>query len=392
MGFPRALLLSALLGSAALTRAAPIASTCSPNLEVWGSITFEGIPLSLGADGSIEVGGPALNFAVASCQTEQVDRYDSQSKGYLVNANDPSQCLAASHLGDSPGTFSFQGCGSNGVGGVSSLASFAWDTGIANAANAYFNGENNNYVNSSQPPIYSFNTEFDHYTFDGSRGKLTFQHTPPGLTSLPTALEIPANQLPVTATPVSPPLVCGTYQTGQINFNNQTSSSNQYNGPVNAKWEAQADATTSFVFEQCDYSPAGIKDTDEVVYGRIRPATDLQRSTFQCYDLTSTDYDWVNGIELSRCDWSTDNVADNPKAQIVVPRLNKKDSTIEWVTFENGAQTAVGYAYTQLDFDEEFSVTQYVWDGKGVGIAFVDPNNPNLAKYPPGKITLVADS
>ncbi|SJX64756.1 uncharacterized protein SRS1_15572 [Sporisorium reilianum f. sp. reilianum] len=395
MAFPRALLLSALLGSAAVTLAAPVFTPCEVNTKQWGSITYEGIPLSLGEDGSVEVGGVPINFAVATCQTTQTDRYDSQSKGYLVNANDPSKCLTASSLDQSDATFSLQECQFNGAqmaGDVYPEQSFAWDfDSNGKLANAYLNGANSNAVNSTQPPLYTIKAQNDRYSFDGSRGKLLVDYTP-SLTSLPTPIQIPQNQLPVTATQPPPALECSSHTSGQIIFNNQTSSANQYKGPINGKWEAQADETTKFVFEECDYSAAGPKNDNNAVYGRIRPATDLQDSKFQCYELTSTNYDWVNGVELDGCGYSTFNFADDPDQPLVVPRWNKISDAIEWVIFQNGTQLDHAYAYTQLDFDTEFGVTQYVWDAHGIGFAFVDADNQNLTKYPPGLVTFNADS
>ncbi|CDR88944.1 uncharacterized protein SPSC_05776 [Sporisorium scitamineum] len=396
MTFPRALLLSALLGSAAL--AAPISSTCQPALKQWGQITYDGVALSLGEDGDFMVGGPnPINFAVATCETQYIGKYTQQSKGYLVDATDATRCLTASNLDQANATFSFQDCRYNGAGDIWSSQSFAyyWDNdGANNDANGYFNGENYNAVNSSQPPIYSFKTQYDKLSFDGTRGKLLVDYTP-NLTSLPAAsISIPEGNLPVTAPAQgdAPALNCESYQVGQLNFNNQTSSSNQYDGPLNSKWEADASTSDEFIFEQCDYSPSGIKAEGDIVYGRLRPSTELQDSTFSCYAFQGTGLgDWIMGLQLQTCAYSTADAQDTAKEGIDVIKLNKSDNTVEWVTFTNGTQTGVYSAYTQLDYDREYGVTQHVWDDLGTGHIKLSPDNQNLTKYPPGKVTFLAD-
>lgn len=239
MAFPRAIFLSALLGSTYMAKAAPVSSSppsssCQPNLKKWGQITFNGKPLSIDDSGKIVVGGNPLNFAVATCSTRHSGNkgLTEHSKGYFVNANDPSQCVTVSNLDQNNATFSFSDCRFNGAGDVWSSQSFAWNfdnSGAEQTASAWFLGENFN----NNTSIYTLRAQHAVPTIDGQSGDLIADYTP-DLNSLPqNQLQAPAHILPVTASARSPSLSCSAPVRGQINFNNQTSDSNGYDGPLN---------------------------------------------------------------------------------------------------------------------------------------------------------------
>lgn len=399
MAFPKALLLSTLLASAALIKAAPFPSTCDLDLHRWGEVTLAGMPLSLGEDGKIVVGGNPIYFASAVCSSQHLGYkgLTEQSKGYLVNANEPSQCFTVSNLDQSDTTFSLEDCRFNGAGDVWSSQSFAWifeNTGASTGADAYFNGENYNVVNASSPPIYTLRTQNTKPSFDGKLGELIADYTP-SLTSLPSGqLKIPMTNVPVTAPATPPTLNCSESTIGQVIFNNETSSSNQYNGPLNSKWEAQSDTSDQFVFEQCDYSPIGLKAADDYVYGRMRPGSNLANGAFECYYITEDfggdesnkpdNNPWINGFEIQQCSYSA-------KKSLDIVRYNKSDDTFDYVPFGNASTPGKMYWYAQSDYDREYDVTQYVWDGQGVGQVYLSPDNANLTKYPPAKVTFKAD-
>ncbi|TKY89011.1 hypothetical protein EX895_002252 [Sporisorium graminicola] len=396
MAFPRALLLSALLGSAALTTAAPVASTCQPELRQWGQLTFNDTALSLGDDGDFVIGGAnPINFAVAICSYDNYGKYEVQGQGYLVNATDATQCLTASALDEENASFSFQPCTYNG-GDISATQAFAYysDYDGGNTLPGYFNGENSKAVNSTQPPLYTLKSQYNRLTFDGTLGKLLVDYTP-NLTTVPaTSLALPLGNLPVTAPAPTddPALNCASHLIGQLNFNNQTSSSNQYNGPLNARWEADASTSDKFVFEQCDYSPAGIKAEGDVVYGRLRPSTELLHSKFQCYALEGAGLGpWIMGLQLQTCGYATADAQEAATSNLDVIQYNTSDNSIHWVTFLNGTQVSEYSAYTQLDYDSEYGVTQHVWDELGIGYIQLSPDNANLTKYPPGKVSFVPE-
>ncbi|GAC98248.1 hypothetical protein PHSY_005837 [Pseudozyma hubeiensis SY62] len=393
MAFARALLLSALLGSAALTTAAPISPACQPEPKDWGQITFNGIALSKGDDGDFVIGGPnPINFAVATCSQKYYGKYEVQGAAYLVDATDSSQCLTASGLDQQDASFSFQDCRYNGAGDIWASQSFAYYTDYdgGNTLPAYFNGENQRAVNATQPPIYNLKSQYSELSFEGSLGKLMVDYTP-NLSSVPSAsLALPDRNLPVTAPAQTddPALKCGTYQVGQLNFNNQTSSSNQYDGPLNAKWEADPSTKDKFIFEQCDYSPSGIKAQGDVVYGRLRPGTELQDSKFQCYTFIGKgDGDWIMGLQEQTCAYTTASASEAAKENIDVIKLDKSDNTVSWVTFKNGTQVSEYLAYTQVNYDEEYGVTQHVWDPLGIG--YIQLSDP---KFPPGTVSFVPDA
>ncbi|EST08904.1 hypothetical protein PSEUBRA_001626 [Kalmanozyma brasiliensis GHG001] len=399
MAFPRALLLFALLGSAAFVRAAPTGSSCEVHLHQWGAINFNGSPLARGSDGDVVIGGNPINFANAVCSQQSFGKYEKQSKGYLVDANDPTQCLTVSNLDQANATFGFQDCRFNGAGDVWASQSFAWDfddNGASQNANGWFNGENPNYVNGSQYGIYSLRAERSKPDIDGRLGKLFVDYTPE-LTAPSTPLAIPMNNVPVTAPAQQPTLNCDSVQTGTMRFSNTTSASNQYDGPLNAKWEADSSTSDQFIFERCDYSPVGIDSTDSTVYGRIRPGSDATDSGFNCYTMTDPYNDdsthnepvepaWINGFQTDTCTYS---IPDYPRD---IWKLDTTSNEIVYVPFGNKSQPGVLAAYTQLDYDREYDVTQYVWDPNGIGFAYLSADNANLTKYPPGQVTFHASS
>lgn len=399
MAFPRAALLSALLASASIVTAAPFPSSCDVDLHRWGAVTILDTPLSLGDSGKIVVGGNPLYFATAVCSEKDSGSrgLEENVKGYLVNANDPSQCLTASNLDQKGATFSLQDCRFNGAGDVWSSQSFAWtfdNNGASNSADGYFNGENFNFVNASSPPIYTLRTELQHPNVDGYLGELIADYTP-NISSLPSGqLKIPMTNVPVTAPSRPPTLNCTQFTSGQVIFNNETSSSNQYNGPLNSKWEAQNDTSDQFVFEQCDYSPIGLKAQDDYVYGRMRPGTDLGNGAFTCYYLTDDigasnsghvpdTGAWINGFQVDACSYSA-------KTSLDIVKYNKTDNTFNYVPFGNASVPGVMKWYTQADYDREYDVKQYVWDAAGVGQVYLSPDNKNLTKYPPATVTFKA--
>lgn len=396
MTFPRVLLLSALLGSAALVEAAPT-SSCDVDLHQWGAITFNGTPLARDENGTVVIGGNPINFANAVCSQQRFGKYEEQSKGYLVDANDPSQCLTASNLDQTGTTFYFQDCRFNGAGDVWASQSFAWDfdnNGAEQTAKGWFNGENFYYVNSTSYGIYSLRAEKSKPDIDGRLGKLLVDYTP-DLTAPSTPLAIPMTNVPVTAPVQSPTLNCASYQTGVMSFNNQTSASNQYNGPLNAQWEADAGTSDKFIFERCDYSPVGLSNSGDTVYGRIRPGTDLTSGGFNCYSMTGPINNGannpvspadINGFQTQTCSYAIENYPND------IFKFNPQSNEIVYVPFGNHSQPGVMAAYAQAAYDEEYGVTQYVWDPKGVGFVYLDKDNANLTKYPPGKITFKADS
>ncbi|SPO31159.1 uncharacterized protein UTRI_05193_B [Ustilago trichophora] len=400
MTFPRALLLSTLLASAALVRAAPFPSTCDLDLRSWGEITIAGTPLSVGKDGKIVVGGSPVHFAPAVCSSQRLGPkwLTEQSKGYLVNANEPSQCLTVSNLDQSGATFSLEDCRFNGAGDVWSSQSFAWifeNDGTSNDADAYFNGENYNVVNASSPPIYTLRTQNTKSNFDGKLGELIADYTP-NLTSLPSGqLKIPMTKLPVDAPATPPTLNCSEFTIGQVIFNNETSSSNQYNGPLDSHWNAQSNTSDQFVFEQCDYSPIGLKAADDYVYGRMRPGSNLANGAFECYYISGSfggdesnkpgNNPIINGFEIHRCSYSAQKSLD-------IVRYSKSDNTFDYVPFGNASTPGKMYWYAQSDYVREYDVSQYIWNhGKGVGQVYLSPDNANLTKYPPAKVTFKAD-
>lgn len=396
------MLLSALLGSAALTTAAPVASTCHPNLKQWGQITFDGAALSVGDDGDFVIGGPnPINFAVATCSGGSYGKYEGQGQGYLVNATDASQCLTASNLDQQNATFSFQDCQYNGAGDISAVQAFAYYSDYDGASDfqTFFNGENSKAVNTTQPPIYTLKSQYDQISFEGSYGKLLADYTP-NLSSLPAKyLLTPYENLPVTAPaqPDAPVLKCSSHQLGQLNWNNQTSSSNQYNGPLNAKLQADASTTDKFIFEQCDYSPSGIKAEGDVVYGRLRPGIEASGTGFQCYahdgaNIRTASGQWIMNSQTLTCPYTTLDAQDAAKNSIDVFKFDKSDNSIQWVIFQNGTQTGQFYAYTAVDYTEEYAVDQDGVIASEVSFVQLSSDNANLTKYPPGKLSFLADS
>lgn len=401
MTFAKASLLSALVASSAVVKAAPTpSSSCKLNLHNWAQITFQGTSLSTDDSGKVVIGGNPLYFSLAECSRVDTGSrgLEEYLKGYLVNANEPSQCLTASALDQSDATFSLEECSFNKAGNVSATQSFAWffdNSGASNAGKGWFNGEYEKVTNATNPGLYTLKAQILHPNVDGMRGELLVDYTP-NITSLPDGqLQMEIKYTPVDAPARPPSLNCSAFTVGQLNFNNETSSSNQYNGPLNAKWEAQNDTSDQFIFEQCDYSPLGLKATDDLVYGRIRPGTDLGNGAFQCYQLnglygsvnsngtSEATAAWINGIDIHGCSYSAENNLD-------IIKYNKTDNTIGFLPFANGTQPGVVGFWTQLDYDREFGVTQYVWDPLGVGVAYVAHDNKNLTKYPPGKVTFQA--
>lgn len=396
------MLLSALLGSAALTAAAPVASTCQPALKQWGQITFDGTALSVGDDGDFVIGGPnPVNFAVATCSSANYGKYEQQGQGYLVNATDATQCLTASNLDQQNATFSFQDCRYNGAGDISASQAFAYYTDYdgGNTLPAYFNGENSKAVNDTQPPIYTLKSQYDQISFQGSYGKLLADYTP-NLSSTPEQyISVPYNTLPVTAPgqPDAPVLKCGTHVLGQLDWNNQTSSSNQYKGPLNAQVQADSSTTDKFIFEECDYSPSGIKAEGEVVYGRLRPGTEASGTGFQCYtfygaNIKGNSGQWIRTTQTLNCPYTTLDASDAANDSIDVIKFDKSDNSIEWVTFQKGTQTNMYYAYTAENYEEEYDVEQAGVGASNIGFVQLSPDNANLTKYPPGKLSFFADS
>jgi len=398
MAFQKAPLLAALLASAALVKGAPFRSSCDLDLHHWGTITYNGHPLSVSSSGKIVVGGKPQQFASAVCSEKDTGDRNliEQSKGYLVDAYNPSQCVTASNLDQKGATFSFEPCMFNGQGIVSASQSFAWifDNDGFNTAPTYFNGENGNVVNSTNPGIYSFRTQRVQPSFDGAFGNLLVDYTP-NLTSLPdNHLEIPLTNVPVTPQPqpYNPSLSCSTRIRGQVIFNNQTSTTNGYDGPVNSKWIAQSDTTDKFIFEECDYSSVGLKPSGDSVYGRIRPATDVADGSFNCYTLFGDlSYDdttheplsnsWISGLQEGTCSYTVDG----GKGAV---KYNKSDKSFDFLPFGNGTQPGGMYWYSQLDYDREYGVNQYVYSPPSVGQVYLSKDNANLTKYPPAKVTL----
>ncbi|KAJ1021215.1 hypothetical protein NDA18_005456 [Ustilago nuda] len=400
MAFQRAMLLSALLGSAYMTEAAPVSSSsfssfCQPNLKQWGQITFKGKPLSIENSGNIVVGGNPLNFAVATCSTQNSGPKGlmESSKGYFVNANDPSQCMTVSNLVQSKATFSFSDCRFNGAGNIWSSQSFVWtfdNNGAEQTGSVWFNGENFN----NNTSIYTLHTRDGQPTIDGQLGDLIAEYTP-NLNAIPSdLLQIPMQELPVTAPARDPSLSCQAPIRGQIIFNNQTSSSNGYEGPVNSKWEAESDTSAKFLFEECDYSFVGLQAEGDYMYGRIRPATDVVDGGYNCYFLTAdtssgpnnepVDNSWINGFQVQTCSYTA-----HPGLDLV--KINRKDNTFNYVPFGNGSQPGNMYWYAQAAYDTDYGVKQYQFDPKGVGQVYLSPNNANLTKFPAAKVMFKAD-
>lgn len=360
-------------------------------------MTLDGKPLSINDSGKIVVGGNPLNFGVATCSTTYsgYKGLNEYSKGYFVNFEDPSQCVTVSHLDQSGATFGFQDCRFNGAGDVWSSQSFAWNfenNGGTSVKQVYFNGENFN----NNTSIYTLKAQNTKPTIDGQYGELIADYTP-DLTSVPdNQLQLPAYGAPASALPPRPAsLSCSSPIEGQINFNNQTSGSNGYNGPLNDKWEPQSGTSTKFLFEQCDYPASGLKAEGDYVYGRIRPGTDVTDGGFNCYFLTDdigadennepTDGAWINGFQLQTCSYTV-------KTGLDLVKYNKNDNTFNYVPFGNGSQPGNMYWYNQAAYDSEYGVTQYQWDPQGVGQVYISPSNANLTKFPPAKVTFQADN
>ncbi len=147
---------------------------------------------------------------------------------------------------------------------------------------------------------------------------------------------------------------------------------------MNSKFEADSSTTDTFVFQQCDYSSIGIKAEGDVVYGRIRPGSDLGNGEYSCYFLTdkpSTTGDnkpetgeWIQGLKVDTCSYAVE-------AGLDLSSTTRLANEIVYVPFGNVSHPGQMYWYDQTAYDNDYGVKQYVWDPKGVGMAYVSPSN-----------------
>ncbi|SPC61362.1 uncharacterized protein UHOD_06738 [Ustilago sp. UG-2017b] len=96
------------------------------------------------------------------------------------------------------------------------------------------------------------------------------------------------------------------------------------------------------------------------------------------------DNSWINGFQVQTCSYTAD-----PGLDLV--KINRNDNTFNYVPFGNGSQPDNMYWYAQAAYDTDYGVKQYQFDPKGVGQVYLSPNNANLTKFPPAKVTFKAD-
>ncbi len=179
MAFQKAALLSAVIASASLARAAPLTtrqmfpSSCTLHPKSWGSITLDGFPLSVSDSGTVVVGGNPQQFAYAVCPSENYGDRNlvSETQGYIVDAYDNTQCLTAS-TSTSLAPLSLSKTADSTEPVTSGLPSpspgRSTTTEHSQNANLYFNGENPNYVNETSYPLYTLKTQYAKPTFEGT--------------------------------------------------------------------------------------------------------------------------------------------------------------------------------------------------------------------------------
>lgn len=115
--------------------------------------------------------------------------------------------MTVSNLEQSNATFSFSGCRFNSAGDIWSSQSFAWtfdNNGAEQTGSVWFNGENFN----NNTSIYTLRARDAQPTIDGQLGDLIAEYTP-NLNAIPSdLLQIPMQDLVVTAPSRDPSLSC----------------------------------------------------------------------------------------------------------------------------------------------------------------------------------------
>lgn len=364
---------------------APTAS-CPIKQGSYGQLQFgDNIAIS-NTNGALTIGDKPQQFALATCgdgKYEDPKGYTTDYRGYVVDSYDVSSCVTASSL-DSSATFSMQTCQFDSSGNIIPKQAFAWRlpyTTTYSSVPILFAGDTQGYINATHGTPYSFAAGT---SSDDQLADLTVQYNPSNATSKSGLIFLGGQEPP--AAQVS----CSPFRTGQLNFSNAT-----YSGPLNKKLEAEQDTLDGYTFETCESTSRGFVNTDSKKYGRLRPTSDNTTKEYNCYSITQDpsydqttlapyDDEWIYGFNQVQC-----SDAEDYHLRDQYFELDTETNEVSFLLF-NATQSPPGvlYWYTQLDYDREANVTQYVWDPQGVGIVYIDPNSDFVKANPPAKVTL----
>lgn len=370
--------------SASQVLGAPTAS-CPILRGSYGQLQFGNNVAISNTNGALTIGDKPQQFALATCgqgHNEDPKGYTIDYEGYVVDSYDVSSCVTASTL-DSSATFSMQTCQFDSSGNISPKQAFAWRlpyTTTYSTLPILFAGDTQGYLNQTHGTPYSFAAGS---SSDDQLADLTVQYNPDNTTSGSGLVFLGGQEAPAAQ------ISCAPIRTGQLNFSNAT-----YTGPLNKLFEAQQDTTDGYTFEQCESTSRGFVSTDTKKYGRLRPTSDNTTKQYTCYGITQgpsydqttlapTDDEWVYGFDQVKCSDEEDY-----HLQEQFFELDTDSNELTFLYF-NATQSPPGvfYWYTQLDYDREANITQYVWDPHGVGTVYLDPNSDFIQANPPAKIT-----
>ncbi|PWN47598.1 hypothetical protein IE53DRAFT_371329 [Violaceomyces palustris] len=377
------LITAAMISARAL--AAPTTACSVPN-GAYGHLEFsEYVAVSTGQDGTLIVGGKPRLVGLAQCGqplSTSPKGYTAEYRGYIVDALDQDQCLTATSS-NSDATFTFSPCKFDSKGQVQPVQAFGWDWDYAryfNGKNVYYAGQTPGFIDATNPVPFSFEAA------DGALGTLEAKYNPSSPT---TSSHLTLSVVYQSSYPgVDPQISCTTLKSGQLHFENST-----YNGPLNARLEADPETSDSFFFEQCISSLMGYDNSGAKRYGRLRLSSDLTDGQYNCLidqagistypNGTLSASDWIDGFITQECD-DADNYIQ--RSQFFEYDTVSNEVVLIAYTANQTDRPAVFSWYTQLDYDREFNVTQYVWNPHGIGAAFVTPEQ--LETHPAGTVTL----
>lgn len=362
------------------------APTAGCPIKTYGQLQFGSDVAISNTDGTLTIGDKPQQLALASCSqghNEDPKGYTTDYSGYIVDGYDESSCVTADSL-DSITAFSMQACQFDSSGSISPKQTFAWRlpyTTYYSTLPILFAGDTQGYINETHGTPYSFATGS---ASDGQLADLTAIYNVDNATSDSSLIFLGGSQDPPAAQ-----ISCSPVRNGQISFSNAT-----YTGPLNKRFEAEQDTSDAFVFEQCESTSRGFANTDTKKYGRLRPSSDETTKQYNCYHITQgpsydqqtlqpTSEEWVYGLETVQC-----GDVEDYHLQEQFFELDTDSNELTFLYF-NATQNAPGvfYWYTQLDYDREANITQYVWDPHGVGLVYMNPNSDFVQANPPAKVT-----